>query len=74
MNARQLKLSNAGAHRGEPDRSKSLGDSGPRVWETFKARYEIFQPLAKGGLSAPAVWADSGPSECRPTGAVCQYK
>ena len=29
------------AHRGEPDRAKMLGDQGPRVWETFKARYEI---------------------------------
>ncbi|HSU99313.1 MAG TPA: hypothetical protein VLI91_04335, partial [Roseiarcus sp.] len=24
-------------HRGEPDRTKTLGDAGPRVWETFKA-------------------------------------
>ena len=31
------------AHRGVPDRAKTLGDSGPRVWETFKARYELFQ-------------------------------
>ena len=31
------------AHRGEPDRAKTLGDPGPRVWETFKARYELFQ-------------------------------
>ena len=31
------------AHRGEPDRAKTLGDQGPRVWETFKARYELFQ-------------------------------
>ena len=27
------------AHRGEPDRAKTLGDPGPRVWETFKARW-----------------------------------
>ena len=31
------------AHRGEPDRAKALGDPGPRVWETFKSRYELFQ-------------------------------
>ena len=31
------------AHRGVPDRAKTLGDPGPRVWETFKARYELFQ-------------------------------
>src|SRR5664279_1038917 len=28
------------AHRGVPDRAETLGDPGPRVWETFKARYE----------------------------------
>src|SRR5580658_7774610 len=31
------------AHRGVPDRAKTLGDPGPRVWETFKSRYELFQ-------------------------------
>lgn len=30
-------------HRGEPDTAKTLADSGPRVWETFKARYEVFE-------------------------------
>jgi hypothetical protein len=28
--------------RGETDRTKTLGDSGPRVWETFKSSYELF--------------------------------
>ena len=32
----------AAAHRGVPDRSKSLGDEGKRVWETFKSDYETF--------------------------------
>lgn len=33
------------AHRGEPDRNKRFGDtSGPRVWATWKSRFEIFQP------------------------------
>ena len=27
------------ADRGVPDRTRTLGDPGPRVWETFKARY-----------------------------------
>jgi hypothetical protein len=33
------------ASRGQPDRTKAFGDiSGPRVWSTWKSRYEIFQP------------------------------
>src|SRR5262245_61444244 len=28
------------ANRGLPDRSKKLADPGPRVWETYKSRYE----------------------------------
>ena len=36
------------AHRGEPDRTKTIGDAGPRVWETFKSRYELFQLGADG--------------------------
>ena len=45
------------AHRGEPDRLKSLGDKGPRVWETFKARYELFQVGPDGRPAAPKPWA-----------------
>ena len=44
------------AHRGEPDRDKVLGDKGPRVWETFKARYELFQVGANGRPIAPKPW------------------
>jgi hypothetical protein len=29
--------------RGVPDPTKTLGDPGPRVWETWKADYELFQ-------------------------------
>src|SRR6185437_3820158 len=43
-------------HRGEPDRAKSLGDPGPRVWETFKARYELFQVGPDGRAAAPKPW------------------
>jgi hypothetical protein len=45
------------AHRGAPDRAKKLGDSGPRVWETFKARYELFQVGPDGSPIAPQPWA-----------------
>lgn len=45
------------AHRGVPDRSKTLGDPGPRVWETFKARYELFQVGPDGRPVAPQPWA-----------------
>jgi hypothetical protein len=44
-------------HRGIPDRAKTLGDPGPRVWETFKARYELFQVGPDGRPSAPKPWA-----------------
>jgi hypothetical protein len=44
------------AHRGQPDRSKKPGDPGPRVWETFKARYELFQVGADGKPIAPQPW------------------
>ncbi|MEJ2408997.1 MAG: hypothetical protein P8Y48_06545 [Novosphingobium sp.] len=45
------------AHRGQPDLGKTLGDPGPRVWETFKARYELFQVDSKGRPAAPPPWA-----------------
>ena len=45
------------AHRGDPDRLKTLGDKGPRVWETFKARYELFPVGADGRPAAPKPWA-----------------
>jgi hypothetical protein len=45
------------AHRGIPDRAKTLGDPGPRVWETFKARYELFQVDPDGRPVAPRSWA-----------------
>jgi hypothetical protein len=45
------------AHRGEPDRAKTLSDQGPRVWETFKARYELFQVGPDGRPIAPPGWA-----------------
>jgi hypothetical protein len=48
------------AERGIPDRAKSLGDPGARVWETFKSRYELFEVGADGRPAAPASWASYG--------------
>ncbi len=45
------------AHRGAPDLTKLLGDSGPRVWETYKSRFEVFQRGPDGGPLKPAPWA-----------------
>src|SRR5271156_5301910 len=45
------------SNRGIPDRAKTLGDPGPRVWETFKARYELFQVDPDGRPIAPQPWA-----------------
>jgi hypothetical protein len=39
-------------NRGQPDTTKKLNDPGPRVWETYKARYEVFVP----GAPPPAAW------------------
>lgn len=44
-------------HRGMPDRDRTLGDAGARVWETFKARYELFQVGADDRAMAPPPWA-----------------
>lgn len=57
-------LADAG-HRGEPDRTKTLGDAGPRVWETFKARYEVFPRRAEGRAPTPAQWGSyEGENPC----------
>jgi hypothetical protein len=44
-------------HRGMPDRAKAFGDPGPRVWETYKSRYELFQAGSDGAPVAPPRWA-----------------
>lgn len=50
------------ASRGLPDRERHFGDTdGPRVWMTWKSRYEIFQPM--GALPSP--WASyEGKNPC----------
>ena len=45
------------AERGVPNRSKSLGDVGKRVWETFKSDYELFEVDANNHPASPAPWA-----------------
>ena len=40
-----------------PIGAKTLGDPGPRVWETFKSRYELFQVDPDGKPIAPSPWA-----------------
>ena len=50
------------ADRGKPDRTKTFGDAaGPRVWTTWKSRYEIFQ---RSG-APPSPWASyQGENPC----------
>jgi hypothetical protein len=50
------------ADRGRPDRTKAFGDPrGPRVWTTWKSRYEIFQPAG----AVPSAWASyAGQNPC----------
>ncbi len=45
------------AHSGEPDRAKTPGDPGPRVWETYKSRYELFEVRLDGKPAPPSPWA-----------------
>ena len=35
---------------------QNLGDPGPRVWETFKSRYELFRSVPNGSPIAPSPW------------------
>ena len=46
------------AHRGVPDRSKSLGDESKRVWETFKSDYELFPIGDDVAGAAPSPWTN----------------
>ncbi|HMC29507.1 MAG TPA: hypothetical protein VKL99_01635 [Candidatus Angelobacter sp.] len=44
--------------RGVPDTDKTIGDSGPRVWETWKSDFELFpaQPGYPGKIIQPTPW------------------
>ena len=48
--------------RGEPDPKQTVGGSGPRVFETYKALYEMFHDDG----SAPASWNDFDPPKYNP--------
>ena len=51
--------------RGVPDRVKTLGDPGPRVWETFKSAAETFPIASDGRRAPPAPWASyAGSNPC----------
>ncbi len=57
----------AASERGVPDRKKSLGDPGKRVWETFKSDYELFAVGEDGRRVAPARWTSyAGRNPCGP--------
>jgi hypothetical protein len=43
--------------RGIPDTSKSIGDSGVRVWETWKTDYELFPAQPSSGVVTPTPWS-----------------
>ena len=47
--------------RGVPDTEKSITASGPRVWETFKQTYEVFQPGDPDWTLDNKNWNDNQP-------------
>ena len=61
----QLALPPDDSGRGVPDRRTKLGNSGKRVWETFKSDYELFAVGDDGRRVAPAPWASyAGRNPC----------
>jgi hypothetical protein len=60
-----LNWPSVGGERAAPDRAKTLGDSGPRAWETFKSAAETFPFDKNGGRKAPSAWGSyGGPNPC----------
>jgi hypothetical protein len=53
--------------RGVPDPGKSITAEGPRVWETYKQTYEVFQPGQAHWSLKDQQWNDS-----QPLPAICQ--
>jgi hypothetical protein len=47
--------------RGVPVTTKSITDAGPRVWETYKQTYEVFQPATRGWSLKHREW--NGPQQ-----------
>lgn len=53
--------------RGEPDKSASINSDGKRVWESYKADWELFRPDG----SAPTAWSSyelNNPTSTNPCG------
>ncbi len=60
-----LNWPSAAGERGSPDRAKTLGDAGSRVWETFKSAAETFPFDENSQRVAPTAWASyGGPNPC----------
>src|SRR5271167_2685119 len=56
---------NEASGRGIPDRQRSLGDPGRRVWETFKSDFELFEVGDDGRRAPPEPWASyAGRNPC----------
>jgi hypothetical protein len=47
--------------RGVPDRTKPITDVGPRVWETYRQTYEVFQPARREWSLKRQEWNDPQP-------------
>ncbi len=47
--------------RGVPDKTKSIADSGQRVWGTYKQTYEMFQPMDPDWTLDDRNWNDDQP-------------
>lgn len=52
---------NLEAERGVPDTEKPITDNSPRVWETFKQAYEVFQPNDPDWTLDDKNWNDQQP-------------
>jgi len=52
---------NLKGQRGVPDTEKPITDNSPRVWETFKQNYEVFQPSDPNWTLDNKDWNDKQP-------------
>lgn len=55
--------------RGQPDTSRSVGGSGPRVFETYKALYEVFH----NDGTAPSAWNAFEPAKYNPCDVAAKW-
>lgn len=59
----------ATGQRGIPDQMKSVGGAGPRVFETYKALWEVFHPDG----SAPSTWDQLDSASANPCNTTPQW-